>query len=135
MEKKKKFLLLALGCTLSLIFMVLPGPLFAECTTTAAGLESALGQCVGDDLDCYAEIAGKIPSCSGNILWHYMILFSPDDSNLVLNRFVEEVPIEYANLLNAVAEEANRVRQNEENAGNRATSNEYPFGQGVPYTQ
>lgn len=135
MKSKNHLTVFTLGCCLMLLLLVATGPCFAQCDITAANLDAAMSACEGNDPGCYAEIAGKIPDCSGNILWHYMMLFSPDDPTQILQLFNTQVPFEYAELLATVAEEAAQVIQTQENAGSRTDVNEYPFGQGIPYGQ
>lgn len=139
MKKKNCCMLFALGCVLVLLPLAFAGPALAQCTMSTQGLDAALGQCQGDDPGCYAEIAAKVPTCAGNILWLYMILYTPDELTQVqvLKLFKAEIPGGQVDprLLDAVATEAKQVIQNQENAGNRDAYNEYPFGQGTPYGQ
>lgn len=135
MKRNGKFTILTLGCSLLLLPLLFAGPALAQCTLTAGGLDAALSSCSGDDLDCYVAAAKKFPSCSGNIAWQYMMLFTPSDPVAVQNAFIGAVSDDYADLLANVIAEADQVIQAAETAGSQTASNEYPFGLGQEYGQ
>ena len=131
--KRRSFLWI--GCILMCLLFMTAGQSLAQCTLTSGGLDAALSPCSGDDLDCYVAAAKKFPSCSGNIAWQYMMLFTPSDPVAVQKQFTDAVSDDYADLLASVIAEANDVIDAAENAGSRTASNEYPFGQGETYGQ
>lgn len=131
----RKYPCLTLSCAVLLLSLLLAAPCLAECNMTSASLDAALAKCDGGNLDCYVGVAVAYPGCSGNIAWYYMILYAPDDPEVVVNRFTYQLPFEYGDELAFVITEAHRVNQREQKAGDRTSANEYPYGQGAPYGQ
>lgn len=132
MIRMKRHLYLGMGCILMCLLFVVAGQSMAQCDMTSAALDAAVQSCEAGDIDCHIFLAGKNPSCAGNIAWYYMLLNNPDNPQAVLGRFLGAVPGEYANELTASVNEAYRINQEEQRAGSSTSGNEYPFGQGDP---
>ena len=129
MKTIKKHPVLWLAVVMMLFMSLLTGPAFSQCTMTAASLDAALAQCTGDDIGCYAAAAQKNQSCAGNIAWYYMMVYTPDDPQLVLNKFSDVLDYEYLEDLANVVGQANQVIEEARRTGASTTQNEYRYGQ------
>ena len=130
MKTPKRQQILWICCTLLVLPFIMTSPSYAQCTMTSGQIDAAVASCGGGGLDCFVSLAKANVSCAANFAWYYMIVFAPDNPDVVKKSFLAELPDASSDALTASIYAAYQANTNEQNAGSKTSANEYPSGQG-----